>query len=136
MPQIPRTAIVADLGPPVGDYSHVSRAGDFVYLSGMAGVGQDNVPISADFAAQVHQTFRNIATALASESMTLENVVKFTTYVDNAANLDTLWEARAAAFTEHGLTKEKFPPHSVYVIESLADEGLLIEVDTIAWGKL
>jgi enamine deaminase RidA (YjgF/YER057c/UK114 family) len=71
-----------ELGPPMGQYAHVTRvkASEFLFIAGMlSGDAAGNVIGEGDFDAQTRQVFRNIEAALKSADASWANVVQFTT---------------------------------------------------------
>src|SRR6201989_3233899 len=72
------------LGPPMGQYTHVTRvkANEFLFIAGMlSGDSKGNVIGAGDFDRQTAQVFKNIEAALKSAGATWANVVQFTTYL-------------------------------------------------------
>ena len=126
---------VPELGQPAGQYSHVARvrnASERLYIAGMVAndaagklVGED------DFDAQAAQVFRNIETALHSAGASWSNVVQFTTYLTRAGDVKKWRAFRSREFTRW-FADGKYPPNTLLVINRLAAETYLIEVQTIA----
>ena len=73
-----------ELGPPMGQYTHVTRvkANEFLLVAGMlSGDAAGNVIGEGEFDVQTAQVFRNIEAALKSAGASWANVVQFTTYL-------------------------------------------------------
>lgn len=72
-------------GRPVGPYSPVVRAGDWVVTSGQIGArpGPDGAPqlVEGGTAAQLRQALANVSNVLAREGATLADVVKTTVFL-------------------------------------------------------
>ena len=101
-----------------------------IYLSGQVSVDQNNNLIGEyDLAMQATQAFQNLQTALASADATTMDVVKITIYVKNykSADAPVVSEAFRKAFPH-----ENRPASTWLGVQSLALEGLLIEIDAIA----
>ncbi len=100
-----------------------------IYLSGQVAYDQNNYLIGeGDLKAQAVQTFQNVARALAAAEATPADVVKMTIYLKNYTPAD-------APIVSEALQNVFFPPlpASTWIgVESLALEGLLIEVEVIA----
>jgi 2-iminobutanoate/2-iminopropanoate deaminase len=65
------------LAQPAGPYTHVVKAGQYVYISGQAPLDPiTGQLISASFEEEAHLVFNNIMKALASVGATLKQVVK------------------------------------------------------------
>ncbi|MFD1507237.1 RidA family protein [Georgenia yuyongxinii] len=121
------------LGTPLGPYSHVSRAGDTVYVAGQVGVAPDGELAGEDVMAQTRQAFANIRMALESEGMGLENIARLTTYLVDADDIAPFYEVRAQIFPEL-FPNGKYPPNTLLVIERLVKPEFRIEIDAIGYA--
>jgi 2-iminobutanoate/2-iminopropanoate deaminase len=100
------------------------------YLSGQVSVDQDNNLIGEnDLEKQAAQAFQNLQKALDSVGATTKDVVKINIYVKNYKTSDAgvVGEAFRKAFSH-----ENLPASTWLGVQSLALEGMLIEVDAIA----
>jgi enamine deaminase RidA (YjgF/YER057c/UK114 family) len=100
------------------------------YLSGQVSVDQDNNLIGEnDLEKQAAQAFQNLQKALDSVGATTMDVVKINIYVKNYKTSDAgvVGEAFRRAFPH-----ENLPASTWLGVQSLALEGMLIEVDAIA----
>jgi enamine deaminase RidA (YjgF/YER057c/UK114 family) len=73
-----------ELGPPMGQYTHVTRvkASEFLFIAGMlSGDSTGRIIGEGDFDVQTTQVFSNIEAALKSAEATWSNIVQFTTYL-------------------------------------------------------
>ena len=80
-----------DLAPSRANYPHCRRAGDFVFVSGLASRRPDNSFVGGeitpegdmrfDIRAQTQAVLETIASVLATEGADLSNVVEVTTYL-------------------------------------------------------
>jgi reactive intermediate/imine deaminase len=68
--------------------SLVTKAGDFVFVSGQLARGENGDIIAGGIEAQTRQTMRNVARALAVAGCTLMDVVKTTVWLDDARDFD------------------------------------------------
>ncbi|RPI45200.1 MAG: RidA family protein [Betaproteobacteria bacterium] len=126
---------VPELAKPAGHYCHVARvrnAAERLYIAGMvANDASGNLVGEDDFDAQATQVFRNIEQALRSSGASWRNVVQFTTYLTRAGDVKQ-WRA----FREREFAKwfpdAAYPPNTLLIIDRLAAETYLIEVQTIA----
>lgn len=85
------TAREPDLAPSRANYPHCRRAGDFVFVSGLASRRPDNSFVGGeitpegdmrfDIRAQTQAVLETIASVLATEGADLSNVVEVTTYL-------------------------------------------------------
>lgn len=101
-----------------------------VYLSGQVSVDQDNNLIGAnDLEKQAARAFQNLQVALSTVGATPMDVVKINIYVKNYKTADAavVGDAFRKAFPH-----ENLPASTWLGVQSLAMEGMLIEVDAIA----
>lgn len=111
----------------VGNYSQavaVSGGSRTLYLSGQIPVGVDGT-VPSDFGSQARLAWANIVHQLEAAGMTLDNVVKHTTYLSSRAYRD---ELRAVRLEVLGALK----PALTVVIVEIFDPAWLLEVEAIA----
>lgn len=116
-----------DAPAPAGQYSQaveVTGATRTLYLSGQVGVAPDG-SIAADATAQAAQIWANIAAQLRAAGMGIENLVKLTIIVSDAADVPAVRAGRAAILGDHR-------PASTVIISGLADPKWKVEVEGIA----
>lgn len=109
---------------PLGPYSPVVRAGDFVIVSGQGGM-IDGALVPGGVRAQTVQTMKNLAAQLASVGADLRDVVKTTCFLTDMENFATFNEAYAEALGSHR------PARSTVGVASLPG-GMAVEVE--AWA--
>ncbi|WP_030679203.1 RidA family protein [Streptomyces rimosus] len=112
-------------------YSHtaaVPAGTELVLIAGQYGSGPDGAVVSADFAEQVKQTFRNIGTALAAHGLGLGHVVQLRTYVvdHDVSKLGPITEAVREAWGTQP------PTQTLIGVASLAAPDVLFEVEAVA----
>jgi enamine deaminase RidA (YjgF/YER057c/UK114 family) len=123
-----------ELGPPMGQYTHVTRvkASEFLFIAGMlSGDAAGNVIGEGDFDAQATQVFRNIEAALRSADASWANVVQFTTYLVHSQDIPKFMAFRLREFPKM-FPDRKYPPNTLLIIDRLVKEQFLVEVQTIA----
>jgi enamine deaminase RidA (YjgF/YER057c/UK114 family) len=123
-----------ELGPPMGQYTHVTRvkASEFLFIAGMlSGDAAGNVIGEGDFDAQATQVFRNIEAALRSAGASWANVVQFTTYLVHSQDIPKFMAFRLREFPKM-FPDRKYPPNTLLIIDRLVKEQFLVEVQTIA----
>jgi 2-iminobutanoate/2-iminopropanoate deaminase len=114
-----------DLPKPYGAYSTVVRAGDFLFVSGLAGI----VPATGekageDFDTQARQAFENLRVCLACASASMDDVVKVVTYLADGSQ-------RGALNTLFGEYFPVDPPaRSTPIVE--LPMGLLLSIEATA----
>lgn len=124
----------AELGAPLGQYTHVTRvkASEFLFIAGMLSAdAQGNIVGEDDFDAQTTQVFKNIDAALRSAGASWANVVQFTTYLVHSQDIPKFMEFRLREFPRmfpNGI----YPPNTLLMVDRLVKEPFLMEVQTIA----
>ena len=101
-----------------------------IYISGQVSVDTEkNLIGRGDLRVQAKQAFQNLETALLTIEATTADVVKLNIYIKDYKPAD-------AVFINEALRKyfpqEKLPASTWLGVQSLAEEGFLIEVDAIA----
>jgi enamine deaminase RidA (YjgF/YER057c/UK114 family) len=123
-----------ELGPPMGQYTHVARvrANEFLFIAGMlSGDAAGNVIGEGDFDVQTAQVFRNIEAALKSAGASWANVVQFTTYLVHSQDIPKFMAFRLREFPKM-FPDGKYPPNTLLMVDRLVKEAFLVEVQTIA----
>jgi enamine deaminase RidA (YjgF/YER057c/UK114 family) len=122
------------LGRPLGRYSHVSiaPAGDLIGIAGQVGLMADgSIAGDGGIAAQLRQTFANVVTALHAAGVGPSDVLKFTTFLVDAADIDEFMRARTEVFAEM-YPDGVYPPNTLLVVRRLVEERLDLEIEAIA----
>jgi 2-iminobutanoate/2-iminopropanoate deaminase len=115
-----------DLPRPYGAYSTAVRAGDFLFISGLAGIVPESGAKAGDeFDAQARQAFRNLQTCLTCAGSSMDDVVKVVTYLADAAQRGAL----NVLFGEYFPTDP--PARSTPIVELPMDLLLSIEATAI-----
>jgi 2-iminobutanoate/2-iminopropanoate deaminase len=110
----------------VGPYSHAVRQGDILFCSGQVPLSPADGKVVGDTVdPQTHQVFTNIKAVLASQGLTLDNVVKTTVFLQSMGD----FPAMNAIYEEHfGAHK---PARSTVEVAKLP-LGALVEIECIA----
>lgn len=94
--------IAPNAAPAIGPYSHgVVASGTFVFLSGQIALHADGSMVEDDITLQTAQVLSNIKTLLASQNMTLNNVVKSTVFLRTMDDFAAMNAVYAEAFGDH-----------------------------------
>lgn len=112
------------MNKPLGPYSPVVRAGDFVIVSGQGGM-RDGVIVEGGVTAQTVQTMANLAARLAEAGAGLDDVVKTTCFLTDMGTFAEFNAAYAEAFGDHR------PARSTVEVSALPG-GMNVEVE--AWA--
>ena len=92
------------MSKPVGPYSPVLRAGDWVYTAGQLGL-VDGALVEGGVDAQVRQIFVNAKALLERAGASLFDVVKCTVFLTDMANFATMNAAYTESFAGHRPTR-------------------------------
>lgn len=114
------------MSTPVGPYTPIVRAGDWLVCSGQLGLAGGQV-VQGGVAAQLGQAIANLASLLQSEGCGLESVTKTTVFLADIADYAEMNEAYMAAFGGHR------PARSAVAVSGLP-MGALVEIE--AWAHL
>jgi 2-iminobutanoate/2-iminopropanoate deaminase len=112
------------MSKPLGPYSPVVRAGDFVIVSGQGGMADGKV-VDGGVTAETVQTMKNLATQLESVGASLTDIVKTTCFLTDMENFAEFNAAYADALGDHR------PARSTVAVAGLP-AGFLVEVE--AWA--
>ncbi|GAA3224436.1 NAD(P)-binding domain-containing protein [Actinocorallia longicatena] len=109
-----------------GHYSHATRAGGLLFVSGQVALDEDDRVIApGDMRAQAEVVLRNVGAILADQGLTFGQVTHIRTFVTDMSQLRAYGEVRAPYFP--------VPPASTTVeVSRLFRDGLVIEVEVVA----
>ena len=113
--------------PATDDYAHameVRGAERLLFVAGTMGLRQDGTP-GATLAEQLDLVWSNIRAILASAQMTVDNIVRLTSYLTDASYAKANADARVAALGG------RVVPTTAIVVQTL-DSGWLIEIEVMA----
>jgi enamine deaminase RidA (YjgF/YER057c/UK114 family) len=101
-----------------------------IYVAGQVSVDAERKLIGPDdLKSQAEQTFGNLTRALAAAGASTADVVKINIYVKHYKPSDA---AIVSGAFQHTFPHHKLPVSTWIGVESLAEEGFLIEVDAVA----
>ena len=119
---IATTAAPAAIGP----YSQAVSANGFLYLSGMLAIDPaSGTLVGEDAPAQARQILKNISALLASEGLSIDNVVKTTVFLTDLG-------AFVAVNAVYGETFAGNPPARSCVEVSRLPKDALVEIECVA----
>ncbi len=102
--------------------------GRTIYVAGQIALDSSgNLIGRGDFQAQAQQVFENIKTALAAVGADFNHVVKLTVYMRDRAHLPLLREVR-----DRYVNTQTPPASTLIIVQSLAQEDFLLEIEAIA----
>ncbi len=103
------------------------EAGRTLYVSGQVGLNADGA-CPPEFSAQAQRVFVNLGGVLAAAGMDVEDIVKLTVFLTDAADYRNFQEIRAAFLGDHK------PASTLLVVAGLARAEWKVEVEAIAAG--
>ena len=109
---------------PTGPFSQAIRIGNLVFVSGQAGRNRETGKLG-DAREQTEWSLRNVQAILAEAGATLDDVVKTTVYLRDAA----LSKEMSDEYVKH--FREPLPARSTAIV-GLKFEGMLVEIEAIA----
>ena len=120
--------LTGDGSPPVeGSYPQaveVVSPTRWLYLSGQIPVAPDG-SLAADFTGQCEQVWSNIETQLAAAGMTLDNLVKVTTFLSDRSYALENREVRVRRLAGR-------QPALKVIVTGIFDEAWLVEIEAVA----
>jgi enamine deaminase RidA (YjgF/YER057c/UK114 family) len=119
---------------PQGMYNHAISVGPgkLLFISGQVSIDEkgDLVGLN-DFTAQLDQVYENLGLILKSAGADFGKVVKFTTYLTRTRDMDAYYQKRSEIYSEI-YPDGGYPTNTLVVIEQLAREEWLVEIEAIA----
>jgi 2-aminomuconate deaminase len=132
--------VVPGKAQPRGNFPHVKRAGDFLFVSGTSSRRADNTIAGAeadalgatqlDIRAQTRAVIHNISDILSSAGAKLSDLVEISTYLVNINDFAGYNEVYNEYFSEKG------PARTTVAVHQLPHPHLLIEMKAIAYKPL
>ena len=132
--------VLSDKAQPLGNYPHVKRVGDFIYVSGTSSRRADNTHIGAtqnergewelDIRAQTKAVIENVNTLLQSLGAGLKNVIDINTFLVDMKDFKGYNEVYGTFFDHTG------PTRTTVAVHQLPHPNLLIEIKAIAYHPI
>lgn len=123
---------------PLGNYPHVKRVGDFIYVSGTSSRRKDNTHIGAvqdengnwqlDIRAQTKAVIENIGELLKGVNADISNVIDITTFLIDMKDFKGYNEVYGIFFNH-----ETGPTRTTVAVHQLPHPNLLIEIKAVAY---
>ena len=113
----------------IGPYSQAIRADKLVFVSGQLPIDPATGAFAGDdIAAQTRQSLTNIKNILASDGLTMANVVKTTVLLKNISDFGAMNEVYATFFDG------ACPARAAFEVAALP-KGALVEIEAIACAE-
>jgi enamine deaminase RidA (YjgF/YER057c/UK114 family) len=113
---------------PTGYSYAVKKSGTPVFISGQVALdGAGKLVGEGDIAAQTEQAFQNLRTVVEACGGTIDDIVKITVFVTDAA-----YRPAVAAARQRFFPAGQYPASTYLVVSALAVPPLLVEVEAVA----
>lgn len=132
--------VIEGRAKPLGNYPHVKRVGDFIFVSGTSSRRPDNTHVGAekqadgsfklDIRLQTEAVIKNIDTLLKSMDSGLEDLVDVTTFLVDMSDFKGYNEVYGQYFDHTG------PSRTTVAVSQLPHPNLLIEIKALAYKPL
>lgn len=129
--------VIEGKAQPLGNYPHVKRVGNFIYVSGTSSRRPDNTHVGAvqdadgnwqlDIRAQAKAVIENIGALLQSIGADLSNVIDITTFLVDMKDFKGYNEVYGTFFDHTG------PTRTTVAVHQLPHPNLLIEIKAVAY---
>ena len=123
------------LSAPLSEYSNVvlvSAPQQLAFISGQVALDADgNLSADRSIEGQTRQVFANIERCLEAAGMGWNHVLKWTTYLTDAADVPGFYRARREFFAEV-YPSGKYPGNSLLLVSGLVRPEFLVEIDAVA----
>ncbi len=106
-------------------YSRAVVDGDWIFVSGTTGFDYSKMTISKDLVEQTEQCLKNILEALSKAGANMQNVVRVTYVLPNAADFPACWPTLRKYFGE-------VKPAAMMISAGLSDPRMKIEIEVTA----
>lgn len=110
---------------PIGPYSPIVRAGDFLFVSGQVGVSGGQM-VSGGVAQETRQALENLRQVLATEGASLDDVVKTTVFLRHMRDFTLMNDVYAEVMEGNR------PARSTVAVVELPAVAL-VEIEAIAY---
>lgn len=132
--------VVSGKAQPLGNYPHIKRVGDFIYVSGTSSRLPDNTHIGAtknadgtwtlDIKLQTAAVIDNIGSLLATMDADLSHVVDIITFLVDMKDFGGYNEVYGKYFDHNG------PTRTTVAVYQLPHPNLVIEIKAVAYLPL
>ena len=129
--------VLKNRAQPLGNYPHVKRVGDFIYVSGTSSRRADNThegveiledgTVRLDIAKQTKAVIENIGVLLAEMGASLDDLIDMTTFLVDMNDFKGYNEVYGTFFDHTG------PTRTTVAVKQLPHPNLLIEIKAIAY---
>ncbi len=132
--------VIGDKAQPLGNYPHVKRVGDFIYVSGTSSRRNDNTHVGAtlqndgsfslNIEEQTKAVIDNIDALLKSMDASINDVIDITTFLVDMKDFKAYNKVYGQYFDFSG------PTRTTVAVHQLPHPNLLIEIKAVAFKPL
>lgn len=132
--------VVSRKAKPLGNYPHVKRVGDFIYVSGTSSRRPDNTHVGAeqdangnwnlDIRKQTKAVIENVGALLKSMDADLVDLIDITTFLVDMKDFKGYNEVYGTFFDHTG------PTRTTVAVHQLPHPNLLIEIKAVAYKPI
>ncbi|MFT7120832.1 MAG: 2-aminomuconate deaminase [Neolewinella sp.] len=133
--------VLENKATPLGNYPHVRRVGDFIYVSGTSSRRKDNTHVGADqdgdgnwtldIRAQTKTVIENIGELLQGVGAELSDLIDLTTFLVDMKDFKGYNEVYGTFFNS-----KTGPTRTTVAVHQLPHPNLMIEIKAIAYKPL
>lgn len=131
---------IEDKAQPLGNYPHIKRVGDYIFVSGTSSRRSDNTHVGAtqnedgtwqlDIKLQTEAVIKNIEALIQSMDATLNDVIDITTFLIDMNHFKGYNEVYGRFFNHEG------PTRTTVAVRQLPHPNLLIEIKALVYKPL
>jgi len=135
-----KSKTISDKAQPLGNYPHIKRVGDFIYVSGTSSRRSDNTHVGAtqnedgswslNIKLQTEAVIRNIEALIKNMDAKLADVVDITTFLVDMKDFKSYNEVYGTFFDATG------PTRTTVAVHQLPHPNLLIEIKAVVYKPL
>lgn len=118
----------SNLPKPIGPYSHSTRYGDLIFISGQIGVDPKSNLLREGIQGQMLQIFENLKVILKDNNSDLDQITKTTIFIRDMKQFEVINTIYGSYFNNH------FPARSTIEVLTLP-KNAAIEIECIAVRK-
>jgi len=118
-------SINPDRLPEPGQFSHVVRKGNFVFISGQT-AGEDARQGNLDPMKQADSCFGYLKIAIEEAGGSMDDIVKVNIYLTDGSQFPSIKELRPRYFNK------PYPAATTIIVNSMVNRSLIMEIEAIA----
>lgn len=130
--------VIKNKAQPLGNYPHIKRVGDFIYISGTSSRRKDNTHVGAeqdetgkwhlDIRLQTEAVINNMVDLIQNEGADLSHIIDITTFLVDMKDFQGYNEVYGTFFNS-----ATGPTRTTVAVNQLPHPNLLIEMKAIAY---